>query len=478
MRGLQTTMTISLAKPLQNKHCLNALLIAVFSMVIGGCAHQNFMDAGKKHIINERYELAINEFSQALNERPDDLQTQSQLKFAQTQFNRWAVALEARADEARKQQHLGKALLLYGKVVQVTNSSHAITQYKKIYRQLRQKSVIQAKLTKTSIAVSGAQIGMVEGIKFNAKTKKPLLLDFSSSSPVFEIQQSSSTAITQYIVGTQLVENPLMTKLRHEMIEQREDREHMRHDLGELTNSYHHQQDQKRRLVSRKHSLETQALKSNLSGTQQQQLQQQLTTISSQLSKVQRQISKGSKRIDRQRRRLSDNHHTLDEMVSELSHTPAVVEVPVYADYEYQQRHQTNSLSASLFLSINQVMRTANVQVSSKDTSHGAHPSIGLAADPMQVQSKNQLQPQFEQQLKVMSKRLLTELVDEHRLAFYYQANKEDSINKQLDLLVFHGLVTKSGAIEKAVVKTKDLLRVQYGQQGEFDVNRLLHLVL
>ncbi|NRA60911.1 MAG: hypothetical protein HRU25_08350 [Psychrobium sp.] len=471
-------MVISLVKKIKNKHGLNAFFIVVFSMMIGGCAHQNFMDAGKEHITNERYELAISEFTQALHERPDDLQTQSQLKSAQTQLNRWAVALEARADEARKQQHLGKALLLYGKVVQVTNSRHAITQYKKIYQQLRQQSVIHAKLTKNSMAVSGAQISMVEGIKFNATTKKPLMLDFSSSSPVFEIQQSSSTAITQYIVGTQLLENPQMAKLRHNMIEQREDREHMRHELGKLTSKYHHQQEQKRRLVSRKHHLETQALKSNLPGDQQQQLRQQLTTISSQLSKVQRQISKSSQRIDRQRHRLSDNHHALDEMVSELSHTPAVVEVPVYADYEYQLRHQTNSLSASLFLSVNRVMRTANVQVSSKDTSHGAHPSIGLAADPMQVQSKNQLQPQFEQQLKVMSKRLLTELVDEHRLAFYFRANKEDSINKQLDLLVFHGLVTKSGAIEKAVVKTKDLLRVQYGQQGEFDVNRLLHLAL
>ena len=61
-------------------------LVCSLLEILSGCAHQNFMDEGKKYAQSNQYEAAVEQFQLALNEEPDDSNTQQQLKLAQAQL--------------------------------------------------------------------------------------------------------------------------------------------------------------------------------------------------------------------------------------------------------------------------------------------------------------------------------------------------------------------------------------------------------
>ena len=114
---------------------INSLSCIIFALFLSGCAHQNYMEEGKKFAQSNQYEAAVQQFKLALNEEPDDEATKVQLANAQQQLTTWATKLDPIADQSLTNNHLGKALLLYGKSAQVTKSQHAITRYKKVYQQ-------------------------------------------------------------------------------------------------------------------------------------------------------------------------------------------------------------------------------------------------------------------------------------------------------------------------------------------------------
>lgn len=445
-----------------------------FLTVISGCAHQNYMEEGQKYVQSNQYEAAVTQFNLALNEKPDDVKTQQQLQQAKDQLQRWATSLEPAADIAYQNKNLGKAMLLYGKSAQITKNPRAVERYKSIYQTLRSDSVINAKIKPNKLGFSDVMLNSIDGIKYsdNAKT----ILAFSQSNPVFEIQQSTQDAVTQYISGSQLIANPELVDMQHELQDIRNSRRHIERDMSNLRHRAQNERSQVQNLQGQLQRVEMMMTASNLSDNQRATYKQQANSLRSQLNTAKRDEREASREFDHAKSDYRSLGDKMQHLATDISLTPAVVEVPVYSDYVYQEFKQTNSLDGVLYLNINNVVRTAGVAVASTDISHPAHPTIDLAANPMQVLSQQQLAPQYSQERYKIGLRLIDELIAEHKAAYLFQAQDSSNLEMKMTLLVKHGLVNHDGASAKAATTLNQMLVTEFGQGGIFNINQLLHL--
>lgn len=442
--------------------------------IMSGCAHQNFMDEGKKYAQSNQYEAAVEQFKLALNEEPDDANTQQQLKLAQAQLDQWANALAPVADNAFQQKNLGKALILYGKNAQITKSPHAVKRYKTIYEQLRNQSIVNAKVKSNTLGFDDTMLNSIDGIKYSDTATSTLT--FSQSNPVFEIQQSRQDAVTQYISGSQLIANPELVELQHELQDIRNRRRHYERDMSNLRHQAQSQRNEVQNIASQLQRAEMKMTASNLSDNQRASYNQEVNSLRSQLNSAKQQERNSTRDFDHAKsdyRRLGDK---IQHLATDISLTPAVVEVPVYSDYVYQEFKQTNSLDGVLYLNINSVVRTAGVAVTSTDVSHPAHPTIDLAANPLNVLSQQQLAPQYSQERYQIGLRLIDELIAEHKASYLYQAQDSSNLEHKMTLLVQHGLITHDGASSNAANMLNQMLVNEFGQGGIFNINQLLHL--
>lgn len=442
--------------------------------IMSGCAHQNFMDEGKKYAQSNQYEAAVEQFKLALNEEPDDANTQQQLKLAQAQLDQWANALAPVADNAFQQKNLGKALILYGKNAQITKSPHAVKRYKTIYEQLRNQSIVNAKVKSNTLGFDDTMLNSIDGIKYSDTATSTLT--FSQSNPVFEIQQSRQDAVTQYISGSQLIANPELVELQHELQDIRNRRRHYERDMSNLRHQAQSQRNEVQNIASQLQRAEMKMTASNLSDNQRASYNQEVNSLRSQLNSAKQQERNSTRDFDHAKsdyRRLGDK---IQHLATDISLTPAVVEVPVYSDYVYQEFKQTNSLDGVLYLNINSVVRTAGVAVTSTDVSHPAHPTIDLAANPLNVLSQQQLAPQYSQERYQIGLRLIDELIAEHKASYLYQAQDSSNLEHKMTLLVQHGLITHDGVSSNAANMLNQMLVNEFGQGGIFNINQLLHL--
>lgn len=462
--------------PISNNMLRNLRIGAIVSFltVISGCAHQNYMEEGQKYVQSNQYEAAVKQFNLALNEKPDDVKTQQQLQQAKDQLQRWATALEPTADIAYQNKNLGKAMLLYGKSAQITKNPRAVERYKSIYQTLRSDSVINAKIKTNKLGFNDVMLNSIDGIKYSDSAKT--ILAFSQSNPVFEIQQSTQDAVTQYISGSQLIANPELVDMQHELQDIRNSRRHIERDMSNLRHRAQNERSQVQNLQGQLQRVEMMMTASNLSDNQRATYKQQANSLKSQLNTAKRDERDASRDFDHAKSDYRNLGDKMQHLATDISLTPAVVEVPVYSDYVYQEFKQTNSLDGVLYLNINNVVRTAAVAVASTDTSHPAHPTIDLAANPMQVMSQQQLAPQYSQERYKIGLRLIDELIAEHKAAYLFQAQDSSNLETKMTLLVKHGLVNHDGASAKAATTLNQMLVTEFGHGGIFNINQLLHL--
>jgi len=452
---------------------LSAFFIA-FSL-LSGCAHQNLIDAGQQLMTHQQYELAVEKFSAALEEEPNDKATLTQLSQAQNSLTQWANNLETQAAIAKQNQQPEKALLLYAKAFEITRSPQANQQYKALYQQLREQSMINVRLDINSTSVSEQVIDAIDGLQLTSD-QSATEIKFSQSNPIFEIEQSQLTVQTQYVSGSQIVANPQLLEMQHSLSHnQREQRENRRDIKSARRNasSLHNTQQQ---LSSKLSHIEMALTASSLTQAKRSQLNSSLSSVQSSLTRVENQLQHAQSTLSSLRGQYSHLVQDTNNLAHELAHTPATMTVPVYSDYQYPVNQQVNSLTSTLYLSVFGHIRPADITVDSKDQSHPAHPTINLAANSMQVASKAALTPLLIEQRNNVARRLLVELVDERKLGFFYQSKQTLNADEKLALLIKHGLITQQGAIEEVSEKIQQLLIMEYGLGGEFNVNQLLHL--
>lgn len=457
-----------------NKQC-KAFSLILCIMAVSGCAHKNLVSAGQELMTQQQYELAVDKFNAAVKEQPENQETRQKLAQAKEQLNNWASYIEQQAQLAENNQQLEKALLLYAKAFQITRSPVANSRYKALYQKLKRQSMLDVSLSSTGIDVDLDIIRSIDGLTLT-QSNKATVLKFSQSNPIFEIQQSTLTLQTQYISGTQIVANPELLDLQHAVGQNQHRLRERRTKITRLSRIVNQLQNEQQRLNSKVNSLKMQLTASNLADTKRIPLEQSLSSANSSLTQA-------NNKLQRKQNTLRDLKHDLVELrqqtnalAHKLAHLPATVEIPVYSDYQYPVQQQVNSLTSTLYLMMNNQIRPADIRVESKDQSHPEHPIIGLASNPMLVSNKEQLTPLLWQQRDKVTRRLLNELVDERKLGFYYQSEQAIGSDDKFAKLVKHGLITRKGAIKEASDKLQQMLVLEYGRGGEFDINKLLHL--
>jgi len=450
-------------------------LVIIGLLTLSGCTHQNLIDAGQQLMAQQQFELAVAKFSAAAKEEPNNVKTAQQLALAKTQLTNWAVNLEQQAKMAEQSQQLEKALLLYGKVFQITHSPTANSRYKTLHQKLRAQSVLDVSLSNKGLKIRPQQVSEVDGLLLSSK-RYARVLKFSQSSPIFDIVQSTTTMQTQYVSGSQTIINPELIKLQ-DAIAHNEEQEHDTDDsIDYLSRKVRQLQHKKNTLKSQTSSLMAQLTASNLNAGQKSQLQQRLAAANYSLAQTNNQMQDRQHSLSALRKLDRRQLEETNALAHDLAYLSPTVQVAVYSDYHYQVQHQTNSLAATLYLTINKQIRPASIRTESTDQGHTAHPTIELAHDPMILSNRNQLAALLNQQRDLAVKGLLTELVDERKLDYYQQAQQAINSDKRLALLIKHGLVTRSGANKQVSEQIKQMLILEYGNGGEFTINKLLHL--
>lgn len=448
--------------------------LAVIAL-LNGCAHQNLFNDGQQLMTQQRAELALEKFQAAQRERPDDERTALAIKQAQTALSQWSDKLYTSAQQAQQSQQDAKALLLYAKVFQLTKNDDANRQYKYLYNKLRKQSVIKVNLTSHSAGIDGATIESVDGLVLDT-SPQALPLKFAQSNPIFEIQQSSQIHQTQYISGTQLVANPELVDLQHALSRNQHRYRDVQREIKHQRRSSFQLDGKLSQEQRNKQTIEAQLLVSNLSPDKRAKLDHSLQQAQSSINRLENKLRSSNNELRDLRQDAREYSHQTNELAHQLAHTPATAEVPIYANYEYRVEQQVNSLTATLYMTINGQVRPANITAESKDQSHPAHPTINLAANPMVVDGKPALMPVLDNQRVPVARRLLSEFIDETKLGYFYQAQQAIDIDDKFSLLIKHGLITQQGATIDATIKIKQRLILEFGQVGEFNVNELLHI--
>ncbi len=450
------------------------LLILSILFFINGCAHQNYLDEGLRHINNNQYEAAVEQFTLALREEPNDTNTKNNLNIAKKALYDWALALTPKADVAFHANHLGKALLLYGKSAQITKDVYSVKRYKEVYSILRSQSIVNANVIDNALGFTNETFAAIDGIITHRTSQDTL--SFSQSNPVFEIQQSTQNAITQYISGTQLIANPELVELQHKLQQVTRQKHAYLKDINEFTNKHSSEKSTIKKLSAQLQRIDRSLSASNLSDAQQANYTKQATSIRSKLTNAKKKEKNVQKNVHKAKQGYQESNNDINHIAHSLSVTSAVVEIPVYSDYIYQQDIQKNILSGVMHLRVNNVTRTATINVISEDTSHPAHPIINLANNPMQVLNQQQLTPQYKRELFAIGTRLINELIAEKKSSFLYKAQDASDLENKLTFLVQHGLITHQKASLEVATQLNNILTAEFGHGGFFNINQLLHL--
>ena len=447
-------------------------------LLLGGCTHQRLMETGQRQLQQQRYEQALETYQRALEEKPGDSSTRQQLAQARTALDAWTVEIYRAAKAADQRGESAKALLLFGKVAQLNRDSYAVARYRELHRQLFDNARYQARILDPQQLLGAGAPPAIEDLwlQDSAAASAPALR-LSLETPIFEVSNSSSELVQKYISGYDKVANPALIDAQHDANGLRDDIDGLAHDVDGLLHDIDKSQRRLDRLARQRHQLEDSLHRAAPGSQQAADLHYRLGRLSEEQQQLEKQRRKQQKKLKKRQRRLSDAHSDLDEVIHALTQLPALIEVPVYSDYQYTVEHQQHKLVATLLLTeADGTVSRQQLTVSAEDDSHGAHPVIDLPANDMSLPSQAEMLPQLYQQAAEQSRQLIARAIDRYRETLWRQAQQSPHAREQFALWVAHGLVRRRGADHPAAMAMRRALELEYGVGGEFRINELLHL--
>ena len=319
--------------------------------LLGGCTHQRLMEAGQQQYQQQRYEQAVASYQRALDEKPGDGQTRQQLTLAQRALDGWLADLRQAALQAEQQGEPAKALLLYAKVTQLNRDNDARQRYQALRQSLADAARFTAKLTDQQGLVGSAVPTDLRLISDQPpQADNGFTLKLSLSTPQFQILQSTSERMQEYVTGYETVANPALLEAQHQihsLQDEINDLQYRRDKLHrQLRDDDHHLANLQQQRQQQQHNLQYAAAGSPLAS----QLQQQLKDLDHQLEDARHDRRKHQKKLDNKTHQLGDSRADLAATVVDLSVLPAVVQIPVYGKYHYQVEQLIHRLSATLQL--------------------------------------------------------------------------------------------------------------------------------
>lgn len=451
------------------------LLILSFLFVLNGCTQTRLKNQGKSLLELGRYEEAKDKFEQVIKKNPEDESALAGREIASAELQSWIPIVQQKADLAYSKGQLGRALLLYGKVAQLTNNDNAVSRYRELYRQLRQSNLIHIKMSYPESTLGpglGANIsGLVmvpsgveliqEGAQIEVKLS-PVIV----TKNVQEIIKSK-----QYVSGYETVENPSYRMILDEINMISMDSEHVYASLESKKNA---ELQFRRELDAARKDLERLQLKKDSLAPADpsykdylNQYQSQKNTVAQLNDKVARALAS----VQRLEKVAADNRLKVNNLRVELSAIQPTVERPVYEEYEYSVFEHLHQASCQLTLITDGKPKQLTLQTSDSDQSNKIHALIDLPAKEAKLKGAADLEKEIYQQAIAQVQQFLNQYVQEQKNGKLKQA----AVARE-QLWVEHSLTGTPGVSGALESKIQSFYELELGRVGVIRMNELLAL--
>jgi len=460
-------------------HLPKLILICVLIATVSGCAHQRHTDNANDYFSQGRYELAAREFEKALAIKPDNADTQAGYQLTRDYLDDWLDGVEQAAELAYSSQHPGRALILYGKLLQWRQDERALGRYQQLTAELVRRHRHRLVLNYDP-SIFGANFGAdIPGLDSVTSTRRAAVMEvanFELGDYNSKINYKDEIRSQSYLSGVETVANPDYLHLQEAIHQERSDvrrfrRElrHQRNHLRAVTRKRDHVRQVVDKITAELEVLEPgserfKSLKSDLKAQQEQ------------LAHWNRKVSKNQHKLEKTEHRYHAAEHQLADLYEQLSLLPPTVEQDVYSDYEYEIGILTQTVSADLSITIAGVHKSTRVAASASDVEHAAHPTINLPAKAAVLDFNSELQGQVNLQAANLARDALVALVERHRHSLLMAAEQAYDPAQRFEHWVAYALAGDQSPNAQVEANIRRYLQLELGYVGEFPVRQLLDL--
>lgn len=456
-------------------------IVLTTTLLFTGCAHQQLVDAGEEFNQQGRYELAVEKYQKALELKPNDRKTQQDLTFAQDQLNFWLEELHAQADTAKQQGLNGRALLLYGKVAQLTRDNSTLNHYKALRKQLREQNYYKIELQipaqlSERIARNLANVRLINQADSHKANEFAAKISFTD--PKFSTRSGGKQVTEQYVSGYETIPNPDYLHLQQDISD---DRAHIAEhtDIVQFEQGIAHKHINTIDSLRKSKELAYLKMQKAAKGSSDyKRWQTEYNKFTKQVTAAEKNQHSHKVTLDKYERELQDFHALLLTHLNELSQLPPTAEREVYSDYTFEVKQISKVASGNVSLSFkNGPIKNKAVTVTVSDETHEAHPIIELTKNPLELPGKTAMTNRYKTQLSKTAESLIAAHAKDYRQDLKINANQKYGADEQLEGLVQYGLSSDDGVDEQTLRKMRRILEQEFGITGEFRVNQLLDVL-
>jgi len=468
-------MKVSL-KRLRSKIAISRLaLIVSIALGLGACAHQRHTDKANDYLQEGRYELAVNDFQQALQLKPNNRDNRQRLEIAQTELGRWLLKVRSSADAAYQNQQFGKALLLYGKIADLEGDSESLGRYQKLIDQLTRRYSMKLSVQYDSMLLGRNFAEDIQGIDLQ-QSQPAMHIAFKLSNYQNSRSYVESAQRQEYFAGIETLVNPNYLHTQDRI----RDNRHQVKKLRKKTKRY----------KSRKHSLNADidriqqtidqrsaALADQAPETETYaRLERSLAKARQSKSSLVAKHDENQRSLKKYQKRLHHAKHDLEDAYERLAYIPPTVEQEVFETYDYTLGTLTQTMSVDLLIQEPGRRHTLTAQYTHSDSEHSAHPTIGLDAKDAFELSAPQLRAEAEKSAAALGRIYLQELREAHRAQLAQKRRKESHPGERLELGVAYLLAGDQSRDTELESEVRQYLFREFGVAGEFPIHHLLNL--
>jgi len=459
------------------------LLVLLF--LASGCAHKKLVNAGDDYLTQGNYQYAVEKYQKALKEKPNDVKTLNKYNQAKALFETWLDKLEFSAQQAEKQQYLGKAQLLYAKLAKHRNSDF----YKNKQLALKQQNLNDYGL-KINLSLKQSQLKQsfhqdfekITFLKQKASNKaNEIDMTFSLSKVKFDLKQQTELINEEYISGYETIVNPDYQNIQHDIVDYRADIKSSRQALHALELVANSQSKELQLVIKDLQITELTLERTKVNTSEYYRLTQQEQSLKKQLKKQQGINEKNLKKVAKAEKKIAKKERRLDELFHHLDATPELADIAIYADYQYPVTITNQIINGQLEMQVRgnsnfNRARQYNVQAINQSKSHKAHQRIGLKNKAKKL--KNNLQ--LKQMLYLQTRRKIVNLIgsqqSEYQQTLISNANISNEIAQKLNLRLIAAMISHKSVPSYTHNQMQQQLKNEFGHGGSFQVDELLNI--
>ena len=468
-------MKVSSNKPLSYIALRRLVLIVGIAFGLGACAHQRHTDNANDYLQEGRYELAVRDFQQALKLKPNNDDNRQRLKIAQAELDRWLAGVRAGANQAYQNQQQGKALLLYGKIVQLDSDSESLWRYQQLTDQLTRQHAMKVSLQYDSMLLGANFAEDLQGIQVQPG-RSELNIAFKLSNYQSSRKYVESAQTQEYLAGIETLVNPDYLYTQDHIRDNR-------HQLKKAKKETKRYQSRKRSLnadidgVQNTIAQRTSALANKDPETEEYaQLERALAKALQSKASLVSKRDENQRSLDKYQKRFHRAEHKLEDAYERLAYLPPTVEQEVFETYAYTLGTLKQSMSVDLRIEEPSRRHTQTALFTRSDSEHSAHPIIGLAAKDALELSDSQMRAEADESAAALGRIYLQQLREEHRYKLAQKRRQETHPAEQLELGVAYLLAGDQSQDTGLESELRQHLYREYGVAGEFPIHHLLNL--